>query len=879
MTLCRLVALPLLLLLLLTAPSRAAAPPPAAVAAALTFEQHVRPILRAHCLECHGENSKPKGRLDLRLRRFILRGGRSGPAVVSGKPAASLLYHRVRDREMPPGKVKLTPNEIATIERWIAAGAPTAQPEPEKLAPGLHIGVQERQFWSFRPIVRPTRPSIKHQALARTAVDTFLLAKLEARGLSFSPRADRSTLIRRATIDLTGLPPTLNEIRAFVEDPRPDAWERLIDRLLASPAYGERWGRHWLDVAGYADSHGYTGSDPVRRYAWKYRDQVIRSFNSDKPFDRFIVEQLAGDELVRPPYANLPAKDLDKLIATGFLRTAPDGTATPGTDRKAASNQVVADTLQIVSTALLGLTMHCAQCHNHRYDPIPQEDYYRLRAIFEPAYDVKRWRVPAGRLVSLLNPIDWQKTLAIEQAAAKIDGERARKQAEYIERTFQKQLAKVPAEERAAVEKAYRTPATKRSPAQQKLLRTHPSVNVSAGSLYLYDQKAADDLKSYTARAAKLRATKPIEDFIDALTEVPGQVPATLLFHRGDPEQPGHAVAPGGLTVLAKLDLGSIPSKDRSLPTTGRRLAFARQLTSGKHPLTARVLVNRVWMHHFGRGIVGTPGDFGVLGERPTHPQLLDWLAAEFMRDWSLKRLHRLILTSTAYQQSSRSSDALARTIDPDVRLLWRMPLRRMESEAVRDSILAVSGQLNRRLFGPPVPVAPDTSGQIVLGIDTRDSAGRPRGEPALGGADFLRRSVYVQVRRSMPLSVLETFDVASTSPNCERRSFSTVAPQALLLMNSDFLVRNAVAFADRVSREAGRDPRARVEHASLLAFGRPLDGGQLADALAYLAEQTEHYRRMQKQRAKTASPPPEQQALATFCQALLSSNPFLYVE
>jgi mono/diheme cytochrome c family protein len=864
------------LALLLAGAANAAAPPASRPRpGALTFEQHVRPILRTHCTECHGEGSKPRGGLDLRLRRFAVAGGDSGPAIVPGKSAASLLLARVRAHEMPPGKLKLAPDEIDRIERWIAGGAATLHAEPGRLPPGRYLSEDDLGFWSFQPIRRPPVPTPRRAAVAVNAIDAFLLAKLEAVGLSFAPPADRYTLLRRVTLDLTGLPPTLDEIDRFVRDRSPGAYERVVERLLSSPAYGERWGRHWLDVAGYADSHGGTGPDPVRAYAWKYRDYVIRSLNHDLPLDRFITEQIAGDELAASPPARLSADDLDRLTATGFLRTAADGTATAGADVKVAANQTVADTVQIVSTALLGLTMHCAQCHNHRYDPITQEDYYRLRAVFEPAYDVKAWRSPQGRLVSLQGPGDRQKAQRIEQDARRIDAERLTKAAEHIERTFQKQLARVPENLRADVEKAYRTPPAKRTAAHRKLLREHPSVNVSIGSLYLYDRKAADDLARYADRAAKLRATRPVEDFIDALTEVPGKVPATHLFHRGDPEQPRQTVPPDTLAVLANLGLGPIPAKDLTRPTTGRRLAFARQLVSGKHPLTARVLVNRVWMHHFGKGIVATPGDFGTLGERPTHPELLDFLAGELMRNWSLKRLHRLIVTSAAYRQSSRG-DARGWTVDPDARLLWRMPLRRLEAETVRDAMLAVAGRINRRPFGPPVPVTPDSSGQIVLGLDTRDGAGRPRGAPGLVGEDFYRRSVYVQVRRSMTLSVLETFDAPVLSPSCERRTFSTVAPQSLFLMNSDFMVRTAGAFAARVRREAASLPDAQVRLAWRLAYGRPADQAQVSGALAYLAGQTALFRAKKSVRPGAG---PEEQAMATFCQALLSSNPFLYVE
>jgi mono/diheme cytochrome c family protein len=844
---------------------------------AMSFEVHVRPILKAHCFECHGEGKRLKGGLDVRLRRLLVQGGESGPAIVPGRPQDSALVRRVARQEMPPGKKKLSSAEIAVLQRWIASGAATLGPEPAQLTAGFHVTAQERAFWSFQPVRRPAVPRVKHGELVRTPLDAFLLARLEEKGLAFSPEADRPTLLRRLALDLLGLPPTPEELAAFVADPSTDAYEKVVERLLASPQYGERWGRHWLDVAGYADSEGYSSTDTERLHAYKYRDYVIRSLNADLPFDRFIQEQLAGDEMVRPPYQDLGRADLDKLIATGFLRMAPDGSGAPGVDNAAASNQVVADTLQIVSTALLGLTLHCAQCHNHRYDPIPQTDYYALRAVFEPAYDVQNWRTPPARRVSLMTTAARNKAAAIEVEAARIDQERQKKLQEYIERTFQKELAKLEPALREPVRLAYRTPAGKRTPAQMKLLQEHPSVNVSDGSLYLYDHQAAEDLKKYAERAARVRATKPVEDFVRALTEVPGRVPTTHLFSRGDYTQPRESIAPAGLTVLEPLGLGTIPLKQASLPTTGRRLAFARRLTSGKHPLTARVLVNRIWLHHFGRGLVGTPGDFGALGERPSHPELLDWLASEFVGGgWRLKRLHRLIVTSTAYRQSSRR-DPAAQRIDPDNRLLARMPVRRLEAEAIRDCMLAVSGRLNPRQFGPPVPVRPDELGQIVLGKDNRDAAGYPQGKLAqLGGEEF-RRSVYIQVRRSRVLSVLEAFDPAGMSPCCEARTASTVTPQALLLMNSGFILAQADHFAERVRREAGADRRNQAARAWRLAFGREPTPREIDDAAAFLGEQASTFRETQKQTA--GQPGPEQRALASYCQALLSANAFLYVD
>ena len=855
----------------------------------IRFETHVRPILKAHCFECHGEGKKLRGGLDLRLQHAMVQGGDTGSVIVPGKPGASLLVQRVRSGEMPPSKVKLTKEQITLIERWIAAGATTARPEPKELPLGFSMSPDEASFWAWQPIRRPALPNVNNQTAVRPAIDAFLLAKVQETGQSFSPEADTVTLLRRVHFDLIGLPPTLAEVDAFLEDCArakrqatssvlgtqssvPDAvWAKLVDRLLNSPHYGERWGRHWLDVAGYADSEGYTGADPVRNSAWKYRDYVIRAFNADMPLDRFIQEQLAGDEMVKPPYEKLSPEDLDKLIATGFLRMAPDGTASPGVDMKVASNQHIADTIQIVSTSLLGVTMHCAQCHNHRYDPIPQVDYYKLRAVFEPALNPKAWRVPAGREVPLFPAEAQKKAAEIEQEAVKIDQERLKKQTEFIEQTFQKQLAKLPKELHEPIRTAHNLPNAKRTPEQKKLLQAHPSTNVTPGSLYLYDSKAAAVLKEYAAKAAEVRATKPTPAYIRALTEVPGQVPTTFLFERGDIEAPKDAVAPAHLTILQPFKLGQIAPKDPALPSSGRRFAFAKGLTSGQHPLTPRVLMNRLWHHHFGKGIVGTPSDFGFLGERPTYPELLDWLASEFMAGgWKLKQMHRMIVTSTAYRQASVRRPELEK-FDPENRLLGRMPLQRLEAETLRDAILAVSGKLVAKPFGPPVPVTLDEVGQVVLGKDNRRSDGVPDGKIAALGSDEFRRSVYVQARRSQMLAVLETFDGPTMSPNCEVRHASTVAPQSLMLMNSKFIHEQARFFAARV-RQDGGDVRAHVTRAWILAFASEPAAQDIERGVVFVNQQTDQF-------TAQKTPEPAAQALANYCQALLSSNRFLYVD
>jgi mono/diheme cytochrome c family protein len=849
---------------------------PARADEAVSFEKQVRPLLKAHCFECHGEGAKLKGGLDLRLRRTMVEGGKSGPTIVAGKPGDSLLVERIRSGEMPPGKRKLTRDEQAILERWIAGGATVARAEPEKLPLGFSPSPDELAHWSFQPIVRPAVPVVKSGGAAANPIDAFLLAKLQAKGLSFGPEVDRRTLIRRASFDLLGLPPTPMEVEAFVSDASSVAYERMIDRLLASPHYGERWGRHWLDIAGYADSEGFSGVDPVRATAYRYRDYVIRAFNADSPWDEFVIEQLAGDELVRPPYEHLPPAELDKLIATGFLRMAPDGTATPAVDMKAASNQNVADTIQIVSTSLMGLTLHCAQCHNHRYDPIPQADYYHVRAVFEPALNVKNWRTPAAREVPLFKDEARKQADAIEKEAQKIDAERLEKLKGCIAATFEKQLAKLPKELQADARQMHSTPAPKRTPQQTKLLMDYPFLNVTDGSLYLYDSKAAADLKTFADKAAKLRATKPVPEFVRALSEPSGPPPVTFRFERGDYEAPKEALGPASLLIFDRFGLRQLADKDAALPSTGRRLAFARGLVSGKHPLTARVLVNRFWMQHFGKGLVGTPGDFGLLGERPTHPELLDWLASEFMAGgWRLKPLHRLIMTSTAYRQSAQRRPELA--ADPDNRLLGRMSVRRLEAEIIRDAMLAVSGKLNIKAFGSPVPVTHDEIGQVVIGKDIRNPGdGTPMGKVASLGGEEYRRSVYVQVRRSLPLGMLETFDAAVTTPNCEARSFSTVATQALLLMNGKQVLEQATHFAERVRKEAGSDAPAQVALAWGLAYAAEPNAADIEGATSFLARQTAHFAALKR---APADPEPALQALASFCQALLGSNRFLYVD
>lgn len=840
----------------------AAAPVRAAAKPKVSFEQDVRPVLKAYCLACHGSEEKLEGNLDLRLKRFIEKGGDSGHGIVAGNPAKSPLLQRMKSGEMPPVGKKVPPEMIATVERWIAAGAPTLRTEPAQLPPGIDISPDDRAYWFYQPLRRPVEPPMKNVRV-RTPIDAFVLQKLQEKKLTFAPDADRRTLLRRVASDLTGLPPTQEETDAFLKDTSDGAYERMVDHFLASPAYGERWGRHWLDVAGYADSDGNGSEDTPRAYAYKYRDYVIRSLNADKPFDQFIIEQLAGDELVPQPWKNLTPDQIEKLTATGFLRTAVDGT---GGD-PVSTNQVVTDTIKIVSSSLLGLSVGCAQCHDHRYDPIPQSDYYRIRAVFEPALDPAHWRGPGQRLVSLYTDAQRAQAAVIDAEAQKLQLAFNEKQAQYVEAAFEVELAKFPADQRDALRTAIKTAEAKRTPEQKLLVANNPKLLISPGVLYQYNQKAADELTAEQGRVNAKRAEKPVEDFISILSEQPGTVPVTHLFYRGDYRAPKQAIAPGDLTIAApeggRLD---IPEKDPALPTTGRRLAWAKNLVSGKHPLFGRVIANRVWLNHFGRGLVDTPGDFGKLGVVPTHPELLDYLASSFSAGpmekgsldpnacgWSLKKLHRMIMLSTVYRQASTGS-AATRKIDSDGALYSRFPVRRLDAESLRDRILAAAGRLDRTQFGPPVPILEDSVGQIAAKDDTP------------------RRSIYLQMRRSKPVSFLVSFDAPVMTVNCERRISSNSAPQALMLMNSDFVLVQAGHFAQRVRKEAPEGLEKQIARAWEIAFGRPMAPDEAELALRFVRKQQDQQKAAGPEKAELA-------ALTNFCQQLLSSNEFLYVD
>lgn len=844
----------------------------------VSFEKDVRPILKAACFHCHGEEGVKEGELDVRLSRYLKAGGDSGSAIVPGDAEQSLLFQRVRDGEMPPEEAHhLTDQQIDTIRNWINAGANTIREEPESLE-GPYITPEEQAHWSFQPLQATEVPDVKNAESVSNPIDSFIMKKLENEGFTFAQRATNTILIRRLKFDLLGLPPTPEEIEEFVKSDSEDAYEGLVDRLLSSPHYGERWGRHWLDVAGYSDSEGYSVDDRERPDAWRYRDYVIRSFNEDKPFDRFILEQLAGDELIKSKINNLTPEDAKLLTATGFLRMGPDGTGGKVDDVNLARNEMVAETIKIVTSSLLGMTVGCAQCHDHRYDPIPQSDYYQLRAVFDPALNWKKWRTPAQRRVSLYTEEDRKQAAEIEEKAKAVLADRTMKQNEFIAATFENQLENIPEELHELARETHATSAKKRTAEQKDLIKKHPKLNVTASSLYLYDKKAADELKKLADEAAKIRKTKKPQNYVRATMELAGQVPESFLFNRGDHEQPKDKVVPSGLTVVSLTsEVPAIPENNSDFKTTGRRTAFAKRLTAPNHPLTSRVIVNRIWMHHFGKGLVATPTDFGKLGTAPTHPELLDWLALEFINSgWSVKHIHRLILNSSTWQQSFDRPEELRKS-DPENLLYGGSDLRRLDAETVRDSVLAIAGVLNTETYGEPVPVMADKVGRWVLGIENLN-AGRPGKVLPLRGQEF-RRSIYVQSRRSRPLSVMEAFDLPNMSPNCELRRSTTATPQSLMLLNSDFALKYSKTIAERVAKSHPDSIEQRVKMAWHLIYGHTAENSEIVAAMSFVEKQSELLKGRLKTKEDDATKILQTEAFANLCQMLLSSNEFLYVE
>lgn len=849
----------------------------------LSFEKDIRPILKAACFQCHVEEEKPHAGLDTRLVRLLRQGGESGPAIQPGDPENSLLWQRISKDEMPEGTKKLPREQKEKIFAWIAQGASTLRPEPDR-PEEARFSEEELTFWAFQP-VKPTQPPT--QASVPSEVDAFVVAKLKENGLALSPLADRRALIRRATFDLIGLPPTPSEVDAFVSDESQSAFEKVIDRLLASPQYGVRWGRHWLDVAGYSETEGDPGADTERPHAWRYRDYVIDSFSADKPYNEFVVEQLAGDQLIAGDIQPQNPRHRELLTATGFLRMAPDFTQTSNSlqDR----NQAVADSLKVVSSAVLGLTIGCAQCHDHRYDPISTEDYYKWRAIFDPMAPLHAWKQPSQRMIDVTDSETASAANEIEQQAQAMETEIRSRQQEKGAEIFEREINKAPEEVRQALRDAIAMSDAMKTEEQKALLDKYPTVKPIPqiiGILIEYDMPSYRKFEEEFKKVTALRARKPPSQMIMMVQEPTDVAPASHVFFRGDPEQPRQAVEPSELFVVARAaapatQFTSVEGQSTALPKQKRRLAYAKQITSGEHPLTARVLVNRVWTHHFGRGLVATPGDFGIFGERPTHPALLDWLARDFVENgWQIKRLHKRIMLSDVYQQSSRRTQELDQ-LDPENRWLGRASLRRLDAESIRDALLVSAGNLNASLGGPSILVAEDGEGKAVVGKRLlRD--GLYSGLESAGAQEF-RRSVYLQSRRALPFNMLDTFDLPAMNPNCDLRRLSTVASQSLWFLNDESMARVSEQMAESVQTAISGDLRDQVREVFRRLFSCEPTEKELEDAIQFVDEQREiaradHDEEWQK-RISVNPEAPNQRALAAFCQTLMASSRFLYVD
>ncbi|HEV7221761.1 MAG TPA: PSD1 and planctomycete cytochrome C domain-containing protein [Pirellulales bacterium] len=775
--------------------------------AQIDFNRDIQPLLAQRCYRCHGPD-KAEGGLKLNEHERALAELDSGEhAIVPGKPDASALVARVASEDeasrMPPEGKPLKPAEVALLRRWIDEGAVWKKP------------------WAFGPVAKPQPPAVANAARVSNPIDAFVLKRLEEAKLTPAAPADPAALVRRVYYDLTGLPPTPEEVDAFAADSSPEAYERLVDKLLESPRYGERWGRHWLDLVRYADTNSFE-RDGVKPNAWKYRDYVVRAFNDDKPYDQFVREQLAGDELS-------PAS-AEALIATGYYRLGlwDDEPA----DRLQARYDELDDIVATTGQVFLGLTVNCARCHDHKLDPIPQTDYYSLLSFFHELDSYGHRGDGDGPSQTDVSPAE----VAAKYRELAEQKREVRKHCEELERIG---IVKMSAEDQRQTEGGDR----------EKVLREKLQANLDP-----------DDWKQYVAlktKRAELEAVKlpPRETVMSVGRCLPGP-PKTFVLMRGNPHVEGQEVAPAFLSVLG----GGRPEIPPRAKSSGRRLALADWIASPANPLTARVMVNRIWQHHFGRGIVRSTSNFGSLGDPPTHPELLDWLSGEFVeRGWRMKPLHRLILTSNVYRMAS-TANAAGMAKDPGNDLFWRFDMRRLGAEEMRDSILAVTGQLNLKMYGPGV--YPEISAE-VLASQSQPGSGWPTSPPE----EQARRSVYVHVKRSLLVPILSEFDFCDTDSSCSVRFATTQPTQALGMLNGQFAGQQAQALAERLRREAGEDREAQVRRALRLALGRQPDAKSVERGLRLLQS---------LETDRGASPAA---ALKLYCLMVLNLNEFAYLD
>jgi hypothetical protein len=808
------------------------------------FKKSVRPILAEKCLKCHGGKSTEAG-LDLTDRAALLKGGESGPVVLVGKANESLLVKLLRhekEPKMPKGTAKLPAEVIRQIALWIDLGAPYDKPLIEKADTVAwtrkRVPDEAKQHWAFQPLRRAAPPAVNDHAWCVTPIDLFIRARQELAGVAPSPPAERRRLLRRAYMDVIGLPPTPTEVECFIADDAPEAWAKVVDRLLSSPHYGERWARHWLDLVRFGESHGFE-HDYDRPTAYHYRDFVIKALNEDMPYDQFIKWQIAGDE-----YA--PESPL-AWMATGYLAAGVHSTQITKNEVERHRYDELDDILATTGTAMLGLTIGCCRCHDHKYDPFPQADYYRMLATFTTT-------VRSERDLDV-DPAGYQR------AKAEFD----RRHEPIAAAVKQFETGSLPTR-RAALQKTWRDSAVRGSWLGVDALQ--PGRLKFAG-LVEWIQTMDADWRRLKQRELDHLARAPKPALVKALVSSEGVPPLRLhtqgadfllqthFLRRGDCAQKDAVANPGFLQVLMS-EPGAEKQWQRVPPagshTSYRRMAFAEWLTDvdrGAGSLLARVMVNRLWQHHLGRGIAATPSDFGNRGEPPTHPELLDWLASEFVRPtaqasvqprgWSLKHVHKLILMSAVYRQDSRTDETRLKA-DRDNKLLWHQPVQRLEAEVVRDCLLAFSGMLDPRMFGP----------------GTLDESSR-------------RRSVYFTVKRSKLIPMMVVFDAPEALVGVADRPATTIAPQALLMMNNRHVRAWAKSFARRVSANEPSVEKS-ASAAYLIALSRPPTADELGDARSFIRAQVDAYRRAGEADASEL-------ALTDFCQVLMSLNEFIYID
>lgn len=786
-----------------------------ATCAEVDFGRDIQPVLAKRCFLCHGPREQVSG-LRLDQPEAILKGGDAGPVIVPGSSATSKLYQRISSTTkgfaMPPVGEPLTANEVALIKNWIDQGAkiPKTAAETSKTNPISH--------WSFQPVRRPALPVAHDPNWVRNPIDQFILARLEAEGIRPAPEADRHTLIRRLSLDLTGLPPDPAEIETFVKDQSPEAYERLVDRLLASPHYGEKWARTWLDLAHYADSDGYE-KDLVRPWAWRYRQWVIEAFNRDMPFDQFTIQQIAGDLL--------PKATIEQQVATGFLRNTLTNREA-GVDRREARFEQLIDRTNTVGTVWMGLTVGCAQCHNHKFDPISQKDYYQFFAFFNSAEEEDIDAPLPGELGAYLRARPEYDRTRLEILQQHKVAELQARWEPRIRQAFADPGKDLEwdfavTEMRAAFDGADRFLKgewTKRTQRQADRLTDYFVAHY--GPEFDRDKPVGASLKEAREKLNALKATLPELTQAPVIVEVPN-APAANLHLGGDALALGTEVEPAAPSVLPPLPSGSKPN----------RLTLARWLVSRDHPLTARVAVNRMWQEFFGNGLVRTSENFGTQGDKPSHPELLDWLANEFIdRGWSMKQMHKLIVMSAAYRQSSSARKELE-SRDPDNVLIARQSRLRMPAEMIRDEALAASGLLNPAIGGKSVR-PPQPAGVAELGyannVKWREST----------GVDRYRRGMYIHFQRTTPYPMLMNFDEPDSNTTCTRRRRSNTPLQALNLLNDPVFFEAAQGLAVRLLREAPASPEDRIDSAFELCLSRKPDARERERLLRYYHQQKE---------------------------------------